>query len=356
VKPLTAILVLLLAGCGGNSGGPSPQPLSVTCPATVNAQADKSGTVVVHYPAPIPSGGQAPFGLSCTPGSGTSFVVGETPVACTATDAAAQTAACSFKVVVAPVPPTPQLSVTRFVAFGDSLTEGKLSTFAAPGFVFPETTYTIKLQNMLNARYTDQQTTVVNEGCGGEKVTGASSPCAPKTDTLGRFNQVLIADAPQVVLLLEGVNDLADGGQDAINDVIDVMRRMIDSATARGVRVFLATLPPEKPQRTGANGAQWVPEMNGELAALAASRAVPLVDLYAAFNGDLTLVGDDGVHLTNAGYELVAQTFFDAITQRLELPPASGLTWLATPPRWPPAGSARPASRARPVRSIRGRN
>src|SRR6476620_8193184 len=62
VKPLTAIFVLLLAGCGGNSGGPSPQPLSVTCPATVNAQADKSGTVVVHYPAPVPSGGQAPFG------------------------------------------------------------------------------------------------------------------------------------------------------------------------------------------------------------------------------------------------------------------------------------------------------
>ena len=55
------------------------------------------------------------------PGSGTSFGVGTTAVGCTAVDALSRQSQCSFTVTLTPL----LLSVTKFVAFGDSFTEGE---------------------------------------------------------------------------------------------------------------------------------------------------------------------------------------------------------------------------------------
>jgi hypothetical protein len=49
-----------------------------------------------------------------------------------------------------------------------------------------------------------------------------------------------------------------------------------------------------------------------------------LVDLYPVFEGNLdTLLGPDGLHPTEAGYQKMAETFFATIRERLEVPMAT---------------------------------
>jgi hypothetical protein len=77
------------------------QPPSITCPANVVAiGAPGSTSVVVNYPPPTASDNCPGVTASCTPPSGSTFPVGTTTVTCTATDAAGNTAICSFTVSV----------------------------------------------------------------------------------------------------------------------------------------------------------------------------------------------------------------------------------------------------------------
>jgi acyl-CoA thioesterase-1 len=80
---------------------------------------------------------------------------------------------------------------------------------------------------------------VFAEGGGGETTAGGAS----------RLPGVLNADMPEVLLLLEGVNDLASGGSGGISPMISNLRSMVQQAQGRGIRVFLGTLPPEIPER-----------------------------------------------------------------------------------------------------------
>jgi lysophospholipase L1-like esterase len=58
---------------------------------------------------------------------------------------------------------------------------------------------------------------------------------------------------------------------------------------------------------------------NDGIRVLAGSQGVALVDLYAAFVGqESTLIGFDGLHPSEAGYQKIAQTFFDVIRARYE--------------------------------------
>jgi len=58
---------------------------------------------------------------------------------------------------------------------------------------------------------------------------------------------------------------------------------------------------------------------NTQIRALAAAEGVILVDLYPAFAGSTdTLIGPDGLHPSEAGYQKMADTFYAAVTQRLE--------------------------------------
>jgi lysophospholipase L1-like esterase len=194
------------------------------------------------------------------------------------------------------------------MAFGDSLTEGKTSV--VPSLVF-DTSYTLKLNAMLQGRYTAQTIVVVNEGRGGETTV--------QPDALPRFDQVLAADNPQVVLLMDGANDLVQFNAAGIAGIVNALSTMGAHATARGAQVFLATLPPSDPRRSNGSGGPFVAQLNLQLVNLAASRQWTLVDVNAAFNGDLTLLGADGLHPTDAGHQVIAKAFYDRIVARLEL-------------------------------------
>jgi lysophospholipase L1-like esterase len=219
----------------------------------------------------------------------------------------------------------PHLSVSRFLAFGDSITWGEDGKNAPSGLsgatLFRPTvqlptpdTYPGALQDKLAARYTAQSPQVTNAGRPGETLTDPA--------TLSRFVGYTSSGSYDVVLLMEGANDL---GNPNVSEVIAGLGRLIDDAKGRQIPVLLATIPPENPngydpKNRGINAAQVAP-FNDHVRELAASKGVPLVDVYQAFGGDLTLIGTDGLHPTAAGYHLIADTFFASIKHIFEQAP-----------------------------------
>ena len=215
---------------------------------------------------------------------------------------------CTFTVTVEVVP---VLSVTHFVAFGDSITEGILASGDLAANPYPA-----ELKRQLTSRYSTQEFVVQNRGVGGERTT----------DGVRRFPGVLGADNPEVVLLFEGVNDLAQGDQSQISVVIGNLRTMIQQAQGRGIRVFLGTLLPEIPGGSRTGPLPLIVPANDQIRMLAATQGATLVDLYQAFAGmERALIGVDGLHPNEMGYQKIGETFFNAVRTRLETAPT--LTW-----------------------------
>lgn len=84
----------------GNPGEDN-EPPTISCPANINTQAGAGICSKVVTFNPTASDPQGPVTVNCQPPSGTAFPVGITTVTCTATDAANNTAACTFNVIVA---------------------------------------------------------------------------------------------------------------------------------------------------------------------------------------------------------------------------------------------------------------
>ncbi len=208
----------------------------------------------------------------------------------------------------------PRLAVTKFLSFGDSLTQGTTSPAPSLLILNPADAYPVKLQALLSARYLDQTITVINEGRGGERIM----------EGVERLSGVLDKNRPQVLLLLHGANDLNINRGAAISTIIDGLESMIDKAGRRGVKVFLATFPPQNPVGKNGHGANYVPELNRDIKELAADEDATLVDLYAGFGTYVGYIGEDGLHPTPAGYDRMAEIWRDAIQQVYDRPaPAS---------------------------------
>ena len=85
------------------------------------------------------------------------------------------------------------------------------------------------------------------------------------------------------------------------------------------MRPLLATIPPMNPAGRRGGGAMLVPSLNDRIYQVGAAENLAIVDVYAAFNGNLTLLGDDGLHPNAAGYQVIAKAFADAIRNSLEV-------------------------------------
>lgn len=311
-------LALLAGGCGGDPTSPTPPPpapLSLACPAPVSALSASTVGTAVTYPAPVATGGQAPVAVSCAPISGQLFAPGTTTVSCTATDAIAITARCTFTVSVT-VPP--RVSRTRYLAFGDSITAGEVTVPLFGGLssgpshyrqiVVPSASYPTALEGLLAGRYAAQTIRVTNAGKPGEQTV----------DGLIRFRALLTSERPEVLLLLDGHNDLGSTAQalEGYNSLVTMVRE----AKAAGLRVFLATLVPSIPGRLRSQPMGLLLQYNDAIRTLAASENVVLVDLYTLMLSEVnTLIGVDGLHPNEAGYARMANLFFAAIRADLEI-------------------------------------
>lgn len=314
VVVVCAVLDLLVAGCGGSDGpGPPPTPLppTIACPADRQTPASQGQPTPVNYDVPVAQNGQAPVNVVCAPASGSSFSIGDTDVTCTATDALARTATCSFIVSVTAVP---QISVTKIVAYGDSLTEGVTSPDPTTLLLNLPDSYPMKLQALLSARYTDQAVEVFNEGCSGEFANGSSRNCA---GGVKRLPGVLDRDKPQVVLLMHGANDL--NNDRPISDVVGALEQMIDEAQRRGIVVIVASLPPQNPDGSRGNGAEALPEFSRQVGRMAADEDAIFLDLFNILGTWQGYIGVDGLHPTPAGYQRIAELWQEEIRRKFEI-------------------------------------
>lgn len=325
-KLALAVLTLMAVISCSNPSGPTPPPPPaapvIACPADVQSGAVE-GTAVVEYAQPQATGGTPPLAVSCTVPSGAQFPIGSTTVACTATDSAARTAQCTFRVNVSLVP---RLKGTKIVAFGDSITAGEVSPPVQTSIRYLDAanSYPSVLRQLLQERYTSQQIVVINEGNPGEQVLGTGS----SSNGEGRIERLALEHRPDVLIVLEGVNGLSVSNAE---DISAGLRRGVRRARAAGVPlILLSTILPGVPGRPKAPDPAAVEILNAELRFWAGLEGAVLVDMFAHINPQRDLlIGQDGLHPTVAGYAKMAEVFRDVTQSTFEVPPAA-----------PPAGPA----------------
>jgi lysophospholipase L1-like esterase len=312
-------VVLPASACGDSPARPAPVPtpdtLALTCPVSVSQLSPTGQSIGIRYGTATATGGTPPVQITCAPASDTFFSVGRTTVTCTGADTKGATASCSFTVSVT-APPT--ITLTQYLAFGDSITAGEITVVGEGGIhtlqVIPALSYPTDLRASLASRYTAQSIGVLNQGVKGENTAMGVSRLP---SALGGY---------QVLLLMEGANDINNASDAAVLTALSNMRAMVRLAKGRGLRVFLGTLPPQNPigcNPCRAGGAAQLPSYNLGLKAIAASESVPLVDVFAAFTDLTTLIGPDGLHPTAQGYRVMAEAFFNTIRTALEIPGTS---------------------------------
>ena len=99
-------------------------------------------------------------------------------------------------------------------------------------------------------------------------------------------------------------------------DVVKNLRMVVDEVQGFRSLPFLATIPPVNPVLAGASRNDWVRTTNDAIKALGREEGVFVVDLYEAFTrqgGEVSRFFSDHVHPNGAGYEVIAEGFFQAI-------------------------------------------
>ena len=223
-----------------------------------------------------------------------------------------------------PPPPPPQpptLGVTKVLCFGDSMTEGTTSppfpvwTLALdPGL---PRSYPFKLQQLMTARYTAQTIQIFNAGWAGRRAA----------EDHGRFEDAMSEARPDLILLLEGANDLnapfraGEGINARITETVSALEDMVRDAGRRNIPVMLGTLPPQRPGGRSAGAAEFLTRFNDALGAMGRAKGAEMVDVYGQF--PLSDIGQDGLHPTENGYQRLATIWLDAIKARYERPAPS---------------------------------
>ena len=275
--------------------------------------------MAVSFDTPAAVGGQGSVSVSCSPASGETFPIGTTAVTCTATDSLSRTASCAFPITVSKLA---QLSKTRFLAFGDSITAGEVTfpigssligaTAITKQVVVPSAAYPTILAKTLQGRYASQADliTVANYGVGGEKVINARN----------RYFSALSIVRPDVVIILDGLNDIAAGENGAASGAASEIRVWVAEARARGMSVFVATPPPGRPNGNRTVNPVLVVDWANRIRDIAARDNVGLVELYNTMLPDAErYIGVDGLHPTEAGYAKIADIFFQSIQSNFEV-------------------------------------
>ena len=321
---LVATMVLGAACSSPTTPTPPPpppvaNPPSLTCGEGISRATVNPDGVTVTFDAPPVTAGQGTVSVTCSPESGGTFPIGTTAVTCKATDSLNRSSECAFPVTVSKLA---QLSRTRYLAFGDSITAGEVTfpvgsltsgaTRITKQVVVPSAAYPAVLLRTLQGRYASQSSaiSVSNYGLGGEKAINARN----------RFFSALGAVSPEVVLLWHGHNDIPGGLDGAASGAASEMRIMASEARVRGMRVFIGTMLPPRPGGNRTIDQIYITDYNNRMRALAASEGAVLVDVYAALLPEVTRwIGVDGLHPNEAGYTKIADVFFQAIQANFEV-------------------------------------
>jgi lysophospholipase L1-like esterase len=217
-------------------------------------------------------------------------------------------ATCAFVVALRHRP----LAFTRYLAFGDSMTageNGRPDGFRT--FIDLPNAYPTFLQQFLNDRLPGQQVTVINAGRSGEKAA----------DSDPRLKDEMAKTQAEVLLLLEGINDLNGGASPQA--LVNILRDSIRTAKDRGARyVFVSTLLPVAPENCGSpircraldTPPNAITSANDGIRSMVPANGAVLVDPYDTFNANRkTFIDLDGLHLLPEGNRALANAFLERI-------------------------------------------
>jgi len=195
-----------------------------------------------------------------------------------------------------------------YMAFGDSITrgEGDPAGIGYPG----------RLEQKLRAHFGDG--TVVNRGADGTN----------SGEAVERILRNLRGSSPAFTLVLYGTNDWNEVPcQDAPPcEVVNNLRRVVDEVKSTRSLPFLATIAPVNPVLAGSSRNDWVSATNDRIKDLGREEGVFVVDLFEAFRrqgGDVSRFFSDHVHFNAAGYEVIAEAFFQGIAFGRSAPTSS---------------------------------
>ena len=192
-----------------------------------------------------------------------------------------------------------------YMAFGDSITAGDGSS---DGNGYPTL-----LEQRLRGYF--GRGSVINRGATATR----------STEGVGRIQRNLGLTNPAYTLILYGTNDW---NQSACNSDITTcftqasFRSMIQQTKANGSLPIVSTIipcntgfnanaPPDRNER--------IQQMNAQIRSLAQTEGVPVAESYNAFitaaAGNLRSLFVDHIHPNDTGHDLIAQSFYEAITR-----------------------------------------
>jgi lysophospholipase L1-like esterase len=126
---------------------------------------------------------------------------------------------------------------------------------------------------------------------------------------------------PAYTLVLLGTNDwqnqTCQKEGPAACFTIDALRSIVEQVKDWHSLPVLGTIPPVNPALAPAGRNTWIDDMNTRIRALAQEQGALLADVNGAFKaqGSLPPLFFDDVHPSDAGYQVLAQAWFDAITR-----------------------------------------
>jgi lysophospholipase L1-like esterase len=186
----------------------------------------------------------------------------------------------------------PSPSENRVIFMGNSITEGWINQ--DPEF--------FKANNYLN------------RGIGGQ-----TTP-----QMLVRFREDIINLKPKVVVILAGINDIAENtGPSKIENVAGNIMSMAELAHVHNIKVILCTVLPARafPWHPSVNPVEPIIKLNGLLKNYAQANKLAFVDYYSAVvDSDKSFRKDwasDGVHPNLAGYKVMEPLVQQAIVKTL---------------------------------------
>jgi lysophospholipase L1-like esterase len=318
--PVLILLAALAAACGGGSSSPTDPGSSgsavsgfVYYDENANGMADPSETVR------LPSVGVTIGGTSGTTLAGGRFSLSSVPNGSQTALVSPGTLPAYFApgaAVGVSVPPGGDVAVPAvlglgsrarpnvYLAFGDSITWGAGSSDGAG--------YRDILGNDLRALW--GKADVINDGAPGTKSHVGEA----------RIGVSLASQRPAYVLILYGTNDWNDAEcRDAPPCyTVDSLRSMVLATRDAGAFPVIGTIPPVNPNYEDKGAAErndWVKRMNDLVRAMARQERVPVAEIHGDFlkQPSLPALFADYLHPNDAGFQLIARSFYDAITKPL---------------------------------------
>lgn len=140
-----------------------------------------------------------------------------------------------------------------------------------------------------------------------------------------RFRQDVIALKPKAVVILAGINDIAqNNGPETMDDIFGNLVSMVQLAKANKIKVVISSVLPAAafPWRPAINPVPQVSELNTLLKNYAEQNSIVYLDYYTAMvdskSGLPAELSKDGVHPNLAGYKIMEPLAEQAVKKALK--------------------------------------